>query len=93
MVSGSAELAKRMMEMPLESVVQIEGTVKTRLKKKKDGESSKLVADELEIQVERCILLNPAERSLPFYPNHPELVSLVRKVKRMPPRAYGGWEF
>lgn len=68
-----------MMDMPLESVVQIEGTVNSRLKKKKkDGAMSNLhlAADELEIKVDKCILLNPAEQSLPFYPNHPELVSL-----------------
>jgi len=31
--------------------------------------------DEVEIELTKSILLNPAETSLPFYPYNPELVS------------------
>ena len=69
------KLIERLMEMPLESVIQVEGMVKPRLKKAKKGGNSSDMADELEIGVEKVILLNPADKVLPFYPNHPELVS------------------
>jgi aspartyl-tRNA synthetase len=74
LVVSEPKLIKRLMEMPLESVIQIEGMVKPRLKKA-TKKSSLDVADELEIGVDKAILLNPADKVLPFYPNHPELVS------------------
>ena len=33
--------------------------------------------DDVEIQVDSALVLNPAEKALPFYPNHPELVRVL----------------
>ncbi|KAJ9107139.1 hypothetical protein QFC19_002799 [Naganishia cerealis] len=66
-------VAERLMETPLESVVQVHGSVKERVKKA-NVKALKPV-DNIEVQVESAIILNPAEKSLPFYPNHPELAN------------------
>lgn len=39
--------------------------------------------DEVEIELSKSILLNPAEASLPFYPSNPELVSYIISSKRI----------
>ncbi|KAJ9091071.1 hypothetical protein QFC20_007746 [Naganishia adeliensis] len=59
-VAGEAE---RLMGVPLESVVQVQGTVKER------------PVDHVEIHVGSALILNPADKNLPFYPNHPELAN------------------
>ncbi|KAI9635996.1 uncharacterized protein MKK02DRAFT_44694 [Dioszegia hungarica] len=72
---SSAEL---LMGLPLESVVQVSGAVKAKKQKKAASAavgSADKPADELEIEVSGAILLNPAEESLPFYPNRLELAN------------------
>lgn len=81
------------MGVPLESVVQVQGTVKERVRKANVDESTMKVGswlwffsctdvclmigkpvDHVEIHVDSALILNPADKNLPFYPNHPELV-------------------
>lgn len=78
------------MAAPLESVIQIEGSVKGRKTKSKSSSTVSAVRpphkltggalltmqqDEVEIELTKSILLNPAEATLPFYSSNPELVS------------------
>ncbi|KAK4683653.1 aspartyl-tRNA synthetase, partial [Tremellales sp. Uapishka_1] len=76
LVSRDSEISKRLLDLPLESVVLVEGTVQLRKQKAKmtstNGGSS---ADEVEIDVGKITLLNPADKTLPFYPNRPELAN------------------
>ncbi|ODO01924.1 aspartate-tRNA ligase [Cryptococcus wingfieldii CBS 7118] len=61
-----------LMDWPLESVVLIEGTVKARKSKPKDATSP---VDDIELEIGKAILLNPADKVLPFYPNKGPLVN------------------
>ena len=72
LISRDPAVSERLMSLPLDSVVQVSGTVNARKQKAKTEGSS---ADGVEVEVSEAILLNPAESSLPFYPNRPELVS------------------
>lgn len=90
---SAAGEAERLMGVPLESVVQVQGTVKERVRKANVDESTMKVGswlwffsctdvclmigkpvDHVEIHVDSALILNPADKNLPFYPNHPELV-------------------
>lgn len=64
-------LAAEMMKWPVESVVQVSGIVRSRKSPAKDASSP---VDQVEVEVERGILLNPAD-ALPFYPNRPPLAN------------------
>ncbi|WWD22322.1 aspartate-tRNA ligase [Kwoniella shandongensis] len=68
-VKGSSD---ELMKYPLESVVQVEGTVRARKQKAKSGSEA---VDEIELEVEKVTLLNPADAVLPFYPNRPEVAN------------------
>ncbi len=83
LVCARPETIAALREVPLESVIQVEGVVQQRVNKKKAkaGASSGSsigsagnAVDEVEVVLDSYLLLNPA-RDLPFYPNHPELVS------------------
>ncbi|GHJ89423.1 hypothetical protein NliqN6_5825 [Naganishia liquefaciens] len=67
--------AEQLMETPLESVVLVQGIVKERMKKANVEEAESKPVDDVEIQVDSAMVLNPAEKALPFYPNHPELAN------------------
>lgn len=91
-IPGVESEAERLMNVPLESVVQVHGTVKERVKKGNADTGARMVCpfsslrlilplivswkpvDEVEIHVDSALVLNPADKTLPFYPNHPELV-------------------
>ncbi|OXB34328.1 aspartate-tRNA ligase [Cryptococcus neoformans] len=72
LVSRDKDVSKDMMEYPLESVVLVQGTVKARKQKAKAISSA---VDEIELEVESVTLLNPADQTLPFYPNRPEVAN------------------
>lgn len=66
------------MGLPLESVVLVRGNVKGRKQKAKEGDHRPgSSVDEVEVEVKEVVLLNPSDEVLPFYPNRPELVSLL----------------
>ena len=75
LVSRNPGISSQLMDLPLESVVLIEGTVKLRKAKAKvlDSTATGEVVD-VEVEVDRVTVLNTAEE-LPFYPSRPELVS------------------
>ncbi|WVR03383.1 aspartate-tRNA ligase [Kwoniella sp. DSM 27419] len=72
LVSRTKDVSGGLMDWPLESVVLVEGTVKSRKQKAKAGTSA---VDEIELDVDGATLLNPADTVLPFYPNRPELAN------------------
>ncbi|WRT63567.1 aspartate-tRNA ligase [Kwoniella shivajii] len=72
LVSRLKEPSQDIMSWPLESVVLVEGTVRGRKQKAKNGSSP---VDEIEIELSGVTLLNPAEAVLPFYPNRPEVAN------------------
>ncbi|WWC57851.1 aspartate-tRNA ligase [Kwoniella dejecticola CBS 10117] len=72
LVSRSKDTSHDAMTWPLESVVLVEGIVKSRKQKAK---SSSAPVDEIEIDLSKVTLLNPAEAQLPFYPNRPEVAN------------------
>ncbi|KAI5450214.1 aspartate--tRNA ligase msd1 [Naganishia albida] len=74
-IPGVESEAERLMNVPLESVVQVHGTVKERVKKGNADTGARMPVDEVEIHVDSALVLNPADRTLPFYPNHPELAN------------------
>ncbi|KAJ9095328.1 hypothetical protein QFC21_005694 [Naganishia friedmannii] len=88
------EVAERLMHVPLESVVQVSGTIKERFQKSNTATANQSVkasrllplpiprsadgpcpVDGIEVQVDSAIILNAAAKTLPFYPNHPELAN------------------
>lgn len=70
LVSRAKDVSSDMMEYPLESVVLAQGTVRARKQKAKAASSA---IDEIELEVQGVTLLNPADQTLPFYPNRPEV--------------------
>lgn len=72
LVSRDKDVSKDVMEYPLESVVLVQGTVKARRQKAKAISSA---VDEIELEVQGVTLLNPADQTLPFYPNRPEVAN------------------
>ncbi|WVW81529.1 hypothetical protein I302_103524 [Kwoniella bestiolae CBS 10118] len=72
LVSREKDSSQDLMNWPLESVVLAEGVVKGR-KQKAKGASSPV--DEVEIDLSKITLLNPADAQLPFYPNRPEVAN------------------
>ncbi|WWC85555.1 aspartate-tRNA ligase [Kwoniella dendrophila CBS 6074] len=72
LVSRLKDASQDAMSWPLESVVLVEGEIKTR-KQKAKSESSPV--DEIELEVSGLTLLNPADTQLPFYPNRPEIAN------------------
>ena len=64
------------MRLPLESVVQVSGIVRER-KQKVPAQAGEVISPSgaVEVEITAETLLNPAEPSLPFYPNRPEVVS------------------
>ncbi|KAJ9111255.1 hypothetical protein QFC22_006555 [Naganishia vaughanmartiniae] len=79
-VVSAQEVGEKLMRVPLESVVQVSGTVKPRILKKSSTGSPTVTqpanpVDSIEVQVDSAIVLNAAEERLPFYPNHPELAN------------------
>lgn len=66
------DAAQQLMELPLESVVQVQGFVQER--KLKSGQDAANGPDAVEVGVRQVVVLNAAEASLPFYPNHHEMV-------------------
>lgn len=64
-------LATEMLSWPLESVIQIDGNV---IERKAKGKSSSSPTDDIEVEVSRAVLLNPAE-SLPFLPTRTPLAN------------------
>ncbi|KAK8845377.1 hypothetical protein IAR55_006090 [Kwoniella newhampshirensis] len=72
LVSRLKSNSEELMKYPLESVVLVEGIVRTRKQKAKSGSSA---VDEIELEVENVTLLNPADTVLPFYPNRPEVAN------------------
>lgn len=81
LVSRDKDVSKGMMEYPLESVVLVQGTVKARKQKAKAISSA---VDEIELEVESVTLLNPADQTLPFYPNRPEVASCITRLGGAP---------
>lgn len=81
LVSRDKDVSKDMMEYPLESVVLVQGTVKARKQKAKAISSA---VDEIELEVESVTLLNPADQTLPFYPNRPEVASCITRLGGAP---------
>ncbi|KGB77211.3 hypothetical protein CNBG_3049 [Cryptococcus deuterogattii R265] len=79
LVSRAKDVSSDMMEYPLESVVLVQGTVKARKQKAKTASSA---IDEIELEVQGVTLLNPADQTLPFYPNRPEANEDLRAQHR-----------
>lgn len=77
LVSRDKDVSKDVMEYPLESVVLVQGTVKARRQKAKAISSA---VDEIELEVQGVTLLNPADQTLPFYPNRPEVASFIKRL-------------
>ncbi|WOO80187.1 Aspartate--tRNA ligase [Vanrija pseudolonga] len=65
-------LGAQLESWPLDSVVQIDGQVIARKAKAK---SASKPTDEIEVEVSSALLLNPAQATLPFYPNRPPLAN------------------
>lgn len=63
-------LSQLLQELPLESVIQVQG-----VGQEKRAAKSTAPSGQVEIQVQDLKLLNPAEKQLPFYPNTRELVN------------------
>ncbi|ORX33558.1 putative mitochondrial aspartyl-tRNA synthetase [Kockovaella imperatae] len=76
LVCKDSEISQKLMDFPLESVVSIQGIVRARKQKAKAGPSSATLstADEVEVEVTGCILLNAAD-PLPFYASRQEMAS------------------
>lgn len=74
LISRDPAVSERLMSLPLDSVVQVRGTVNARKQKAKTEASP---SDGVEVEVSEALLLNPAESNLPFYPNRPELVGFT----------------
>ncbi|CAD6589660.1 MAG: hypothetical protein TREMPRED_005467 [Tremellales sp. Tagirdzhanova-0007] len=72
LVSRDAAVSGRLMGVPLESVILVEGSV---TKRKQKAKISSAAEDEIEVEVRSAKLLNPAEAILPFYPNRVELAN------------------
>lgn len=86
LVSRNATISAKLMQLPLDSVIQVTGIAQRRKQAAKSTTSvsstehciliSQIPSEALEIELSDATLLNPADKLLPFYPNRPEVVRL-----------------